>query len=102
MRPDLLVITIPPLPDYDITRPETITPFAPAVTVLSDLVIDSVNSFVVRATPGFATLSGALIDSTRFGMPAPRPVSEAELVAGHTLGMRNLSLIINRNEVLPT
>ena len=81
---ELLIITLSGYEEYDITYPETIELVAPKSAVLSDQVTVAANTLVVRPTPGTAHLTGSLIDASRRGLPAPQPISEAEVVGGLT------------------
>ena len=92
-------VTIPALAGYDVAMPETIALTVPREAVLSDRVIPGRNSFRVRATPGKATLAGSLVDATRMaaaGEPIT-PIREAEVAAGHSLQLRNLTYVEGTN-----
>ena len=85
-----------------VTYPETIELTAPREAVLSDQAILAFNVLVIRPTSGTAHLTGSLIEPSRFGLPEPRPLSEAELVAGETLSERLLAVIprVNASDLI--
>ena len=94
---ELLILTLASYADYDISYPETIRLDSPRSAVLSDQAITSVSLLVIRPNSGTAHLTGTLVDPTRFGLPSPLPIREAEMVAGETLIERTLRIITRVN-----